>query len=87
MLDALMDITSNSKYDETTKFQVSYNLLQSTSKLKYYKPCVKHYLTAHVRSKFAYVPPPEWEIATFLPTADFQKQNKASVYKISRSMI
>jgi len=87
MLDALMDITSNSKFDNTTRFRATYELLVRTSKLKYFKPCLKHYLNEHVQSKFALVPPPEWEIATFLPTADFQKASRAQVYKDSRKMI
>ena len=87
MLDSLMDITNNRKYDETTKFQATYNTLKRASKLKYFKPCFKHYLNSNVRSRFAYVPPPEWEIATFLPTADFQKSGKSTVYKDSRAAI
>lgn len=87
MLDGLMDITNNKSYDETTKFQVRYNTLKRVSDLKYYKPCFKHYLNEHVRSRFAYVPPPEWEIATFLPTADFQKSGRNAVYKDSRKQI
>jgi hypothetical protein len=47
----------------------------------------KHYLTSNVRSKFAVVPAPEWEIATFLPTADWQKGSGSQVYKDSRNMI
>lgn len=86
MLDSLMDITNNKKYDETTKFEVSYEALQRIAKLKYYKPCFKHYLTSQVEGKLAYIPPPEWEIATFLPTAQWQG-NKGQVYKDSRSMI
>ena len=87
LLDALMDIASNKKFDESTKFQVTYNTLKRTASLKHFKPCYKHYLNSNVRSRFAYVPPPEWEIATFLPTADFQKAGKSKVYKDSRSMI
>ena len=90
-LDALLDTTSNSRYDETTKFKITYDLLQRAARMKYYKPCIKHYLTDHVRSKFARVPAPEWEIATFLPTADFvsgyKKYNIASVYKDSKGML
>ena len=87
MLDALMDITNNKKYDESTKFQTSYAMLKRSAKLKYFKPCFKHYLTSQVEGKLAYVPPPEWEIATFLPTAQFQKAARGQVYKDSRSMI
>lgn len=86
-LDALMDNTNNMTYDESTRFQLNYNLLQKSAKMKYFKPCYKHYLTEHVRSRFAYVPPPEWEIASFLPTADFQKASKNQVYSDSRKAI
>jgi hypothetical protein len=87
MLDSLMDFTTNKKYDETTRFKASYDLLQRAAKMKYYKPCFKHYLTKHVKGKFAYVPPPEWEIATFLPTANFKKANRTKVYNDSRAKI
>jgi hypothetical protein len=86
-LDALMDTTNNKKYDNSTKFALSYEMLKSASKMKYFKPCYKHYLTKHVRGKMAFVPAPEWEIATFLPTADFQKASVGTIYGQSRSMI
>jgi hypothetical protein len=87
LLDALLDITNNNKYDESTRFQVSYKLLQASSKMKYFKPCYKHYLTAHVKSRLARVSAPEWEIATFLPTADFEKSSASNVYTQSRKAI
>jgi hypothetical protein len=83
-LDSLLEVTNNKAYDQSTRFKVTYDLLQRAAKFKYFKPCFKHYLSDHVRSKFAYVNPPEWEIATFLPTADFAKAGKATVYKDSR---
>ena len=86
-LDSLLEYTNNNRYDETTRFRLSYNLLQSAARMKYFKPCIKHYLNDHVRSRFARVPAPEWEIATFLPTADFQKSSKSTVYSDSRRMI
>lgn len=85
-LDALMDIAGKN-IDENTRFKLNYQLLKSTSKMKYYKPCFKHYLTAHVESRFAEVPAPEWEIATFLPTADWRKRQRQKVYYDSRQMI
>ena len=86
MLDALME-TANMKATDDAKFQITYKKLQGISKLKYYEPCFKHYLTKHVKSKFAEVPMPEWEIATFLPTAQFRKANSKKVYADSRKMI
>lgn len=86
MLDSLMEIAS-SKTTENAKFEITYKRLQAISKLRYYKPCFKHYLTKHVKSKFAEVPAPEWEIATFLPTAQFRKANNYKVYYDSKQMV
>lgn len=86
MLDALMDVSSSKKSDDA-KFVITYKRLKSIAKMRYYQPCFKHYLNKHVKSKFAEVPAPEWEIATFLPTAQFQKASKQKVYGDSRKMI
>ena len=86
-LDALMEITDDKKYDENTKFNLSYSMLKKASSMKYFKPCFKRYLMSNVRSRFALVPAPEWEIATFLPTQDFQKSSASSVYSDSRRII
>ena len=86
MLDSLME-TANMKATDDAKFQITYKKLQAVSNLKYYEPCFKHYLTKHVKSKFAEVPMPEWEIATFLPMANFQKSGKRAVYADSRKAI
>ena len=85
-LDALMDNVT-SKKSEDAKFDLTVKLLAGTSSLDMYKPCIKHYLTEHVRSKFAEVKAPEWEIATFLPTAQFEKADKRKIYADSRRML
>lgn len=87
MLDNLMDITNNKKYDESTKFEISYKVLTATAKMKFYKPCLKHYLYPNVKSRLARVAAPEWEIATFLPTADWQGSSSNKVYSDSRRMM
>ena len=87
MLDGLMDIAS-SKRSPNAKFEITYETLKSTSKLKFFKPCFKHYLASNVKGGFAQVPAPEWEIATFLPVASFKKiPNPLTAYKDSRKMI
>jgi hypothetical protein len=48
---------------------------------------LKHYLSQNVKSRMARVQAPEWEIATFLPTADWAKASSNQVYKQSRAMI
>tara|TARA_B100002019_G_scaffold134355_1_gene115617 strand:- start:9159 stop:9746 length:588 start_codon:yes stop_codon:yes gene_type:complete len=82
-LDSLLE-TTNKKYDESTRFRLTYNLLKGAAKFRYFKPCLKHYLLQHVRSRFAEVASPEWEIATFLPIARWQKESANRVYSDSR---
>ena len=61
--------------------------LKAATRFRYFKPCLKHYLTDHVRSRFALVSPTEWEIAVFLPTQDWAKKSASYVYSESRKAI
>ena len=79
LMDALYDLTNNSKYDASTKLRLSYKILNRTSQLA--APCMKHYLTGHTQSRFLYIYPSEWDICLFLPLERFQKQTKAQVWK------
>jgi len=84
LMDGLMSLTVNANAnDESTRIRLSYQILNSMSKLRYYKPCVKHYLNSQVRSKFVYITPEEWNIALFLPLQKFNKGNIQQVYKDS----
>ena len=51
---------------------------------KYIRPTIHRYLFSQVRSRFALVDKPEWEIATFLPLADFRNSSASKVYSDSR---
>jgi len=83
-LDALLDTINNERYDESTRFRLSYDMLKRASRLKAFRPCLKHYLIVLVRYRFALVPPPRWKIATFSPTADIEKASSSEVYRDSR---
>jgi len=85
--DHLLDYTNNDKYDHTTKFKLTYNLLSGMAKLKHFAPCFKHYLYAHVTSRPVEVPSTDWEIAVFMPTHNFAKASSSTVWKESKSMI
>jgi hypothetical protein len=83
-LDTLMDITNNDKYDRTTKMRLKYQVMKSAKKMRFFKPCFKHYLSKHIKSKLLLIEPADWEIAIFLPTESFRKVSKDSVWKESR---
>ena len=49
----------------------SYQILKKTSSMRGYKACLKHYLNAHVKSRFMVVDPTEWDMILMLKTAQF----------------
>lgn len=88
LMDALYETQVNGVVgNETTKMKISYQLLKAASRFRLFKPCFKQYLFEHMRSKFIYVPPEEWDMTVFLPTEQFTKATKEEVWKDSRSKI
>ena len=87
LMDNLYNIASNKRYDESTRLRLSYDVLSSSAKFRYFKPCVKRYLTSQMRSRFLYVYPSEWDIALFLPLERFAGARKTTVFKDSRQLI
>ena len=86
-LDGLLDMTNNKRYDESTRFRATYEMLKKSSKTKYFAPCVKHYLDKHMRSQFNTINPNDWETVAFLPIADFKKASDKRVWADSRKAI
>ena len=86
-LDQLYDTTTNDKYDNTTRFRLTYDILQKVSSNNAFEPCVKHYLSSHIRSKLGVVDAADWEIAIFLPTEQFKKSGLSNIYRDSRRIM
>lgn len=86
LMDALYQVVTDQKFNEKTRLNLSYKLLSSSSKYKYFEPCVKKYLFSHVQTKFLQVPSNEWDIALFLPLERFTIP-KSKVYQNSMSKI
>lgn len=87
LFDELLNTLNNQKYNQRTKFVLSYQILKNAERLKAFAPCFKRYLTKHVRSNIVKVEPTEWEIALFLPVERFEKQTKEFVWNESRRII
>ena len=81
LMDALYTLSSNKLYNESTRLKLNYDAIQAASKL--YKPCVKHYLSSQVRSRFMKVDSFEWDIALFLPTQKFVGASNSRVWSDS----
>jgi hypothetical protein len=87
LMDLLYTYVTDTKLDEKTKLNITYNILSRSITNKYIAPCVKRYLTDHVRSKFIAISPVEWDIALFLPVQRFQKATSVQVWKDSTRMV
>ena len=87
LMDLLYNYVNDPKLDDTARLKITYSILSGAATHKYIKPCVKRYLSSHVRSKFINIVPVEWDIALFLPVENFQKANKTKVWADSKKMI
>lgn len=87
LMDALYDLASNKRFDDTTRLRLSYQVLNGAAKFRYFEPCVKRYLTSHLKSRLLQIDSSEWDTALFLPLERFQKAGKAAAYAESRRII
>lgn len=65
-------------YKENGKTALGY--LHLLAKSEFFSVCVKKYLYTQIRSKIQIFKEDHWEIAVFLPTANFAKQSQSSVF-------
>lgn len=79
-MDKLTDYALWTPEGEPRRLRVTYDILTATSRYADFKPCLKRYLSNHIRSKIIVIKPPEWETALFLPTAQWQGASMNEVY-------
>lgn len=84
LMDALYDLATDRKYNESTRLSLSYDILKSASKYRFFKPCVHQYLKKNVKTSFIFVSSTEWDMALFLPLADWQGASAERVWADSR---
>ncbi len=71
LLELLHDFITNTKYDDSTRFKLSYSVLNGIKKYEIMKPCIKRYLLAYMESPMIYIEPDQWELAVLLPFERF----------------
>jgi len=87
LMDKLYQIERNDALRESKKLRLSYGLLNSVSRYKYFRPTVKRYLNSQVRSRYLWIPYEEWDIALMLPTQRFRKKQASVVWRDSKQFI
>lgn len=86
LMNAILNTTTDTNFDESTQVQISYQILVAASKYKWFRPCIKRYLYSHVKSKFYEIEAQEWSIAAFLPWANWKKASEGRVFLDSDNM-
>ena len=84
LLDRLNDFSNNTKFDESTFLNVSYDKVKNLQSIK---PTIHKYLSGYVRSRFRRIDADEFVIATLLPVQRFKKATASQVYSDSRRMV
>lgn len=69
--------------DEIKRIRVTYTILDSSTRYKEFRPCIKKYLYNRIRSRILKVQPEEWDIALYLPIQQFRKERAATVWQES----
>ncbi len=83
-LTRLMDVINNSRFDKSTKLKITYGLLKSVSKYRYFQPCLKRYIKKNLRSNIMIIRPSQWHLAIHLPVARFKGATEKQVWTDSR---
>ena len=84
LLDAMIDYSNNTRFDESTVLKVSYDKLKNISLIK---PTLHRYLAGYTGSQFRRIDADEFTVATLLPVQRFKKASANQVWSDSRRML
>ena len=84
LMNRLLVLKTNNKMDETTRIRYTYDLINGVAKFAAAKPCIKHYLTEHVKSQFRLIPASDWGTAMMVPVEQFRGAPIDKVWQESR---
>ena len=75
LLGDLNKLTLDKRINENTRIQISWQILNSSSKYLAATTCVKHYLSSHLRSRFLKINYTDWITASMLPVERFKSDS------------
>lgn len=82
-LDKLMGYASYNDEDEVKRMRVTYDILNASRRFREFRPCIKRYLTTHIKSRILTIQPGEWDVAVMLPMHLFKKAKPQQVWQES----
>lgn len=85
LLSRLMVFKNNDKMNETTRIKYSWALISGVAKFRAAEPCIKRYLSDHVKTPYNKVDADNWTTAMLLPVEKFVKAPKERVWRDSQT--
>lgn len=82
-LGKLMKYATMTGDNEIARLRVTYDILSASKRLREFRPCIKRYLTGHIKSKILAVQPHEWNIAIALPIHQFKGAKPKEIWEDS----
>jgi hypothetical protein len=73
--------------EDIRRLRISYDILNSSSRYREFRPCIKKYLLPNIKSRIIKVESNEWDTALFLPVHQFKKTKVQKVWKDSVEQI
>lgn len=89
LLKNLYDLANNDKFDATTRFKITYDILMRLSRAKNLGAdfAFKEYIFDQMESKFLEIPPSSFPMVSLLPIENFQKQSKQYVWHQAKQRV
>ena len=79
--------TRGSIENKWSKIDTPYEILKSMRQFRYYRPCIKRYLTKYIGSRILHIYPKDWDLAIHLPIDRFKKAHRSQVWMESRQKL
>jgi hypothetical protein len=87
LLGNLSMLATDENMNERTRINISWQILNSSSKYLSATACVKHYLTDHIKTRFLKINFSDWITAAMLPIESFRKEQKEKVWRETKRKI
>lgn len=84
LFEQLLKIRTRGKYTDKTKIKLTWDVLRAAAEHPLFAPCVHAYYPNRVGAKFVEVDARLWEVVIPLPTEQFRKANKRTVWSNSK---
>lgn len=87
LYNTLTVLLNDTSMNDNTRLRLSYQAIKNATKFHNALPLIREYKAKYIRSKVLEVHPRDWEIALFLPSEQFKKKGKQTIWANTRKEI